>query len=159
MSLTAQLSISLEADDAAELGRVLQAIGAALASPGQPPSEMAVSTEADVPVPAPTAAEWYAASGSAFLARLQPAARRALEVIVENGPQVDFSLVQDALDRRGPALAGSLASIGAAWKALHAPEPPFRADHHHHRYVMDSAVRDALAAVLAESRPATGQEN
>jgi hypothetical protein len=140
-------TVSFTADDSAELGRIFSAIGEAL---GALEAEKVVT-----PVPAGTSpqadarsavdpGDWYLEHGPQFVARLRPNALRALRIVVEEGPTVPFQRVRDELDLKGPALAGTLASVGAAVSALGAPEAPFRADHKRQVYTIDPSVQSAL---------------
>ena len=96
-----------------------------------------------------SSASWYGQNGRRFVERLRPNARKALEVIVREGPTVSFELVRQELGGiKGPRLAGTLASIGAAVKGLGAPAPPFRPDHKRQTYTIEPDIQEVLRVVM-----------
>ncbi len=146
-------TVTFNADDPADLGTMLIAFGETLRAVGGGAPEGSADTDAVLPsltgtLPA-SAALWYRLHGREFIGRLRENARKALAVIVREGPTVPFERVRQELDMKGSALAGSLASIGAAVKSLGAPAPPFRPDHKRQFYTIDPDVQEALREVIA----------
>jgi hypothetical protein len=141
-------TVTFSADDPIELGRIFSAIGDALQ---QATFRAQDSTGPVAPVPAResmTVGDWYRSHGAEFAGRLRPNARNALQAIVAEGPSVPFDRVREIVGLAGPALAGSLASVGAAVSALKAPAPPFRADHKRQVYLIEPDIQDALRTHL-----------
>jgi hypothetical protein len=148
-------TVSFTADDSAELGRIFSAIGEALRALETDKGSTSVFAGASPQVdaqPAASPTDWYRDHGPQFVERLRPNALRALRIVVKDGPTVPFQRVRDELDLKGPALAGTLASVGAAVSALGAPEPPFRADHKRQVYTIDPGVQSALRDAVKEER-------
>lgn len=139
-------TVTFSAEDSTELGLILAAVGAALQAVGRDAATAGVGIPIalDSPAAPGSAADWYAANGAKFAARLKPNARQALLLIVSEGPIVPFDQIRQALGMHGPKLAGTLASVGAAVRALGAPEAPFRADHKRQVYTIEPAVQSAL---------------
>lgn len=138
-------TVTFSAEDSAELGLILAAVGAALQEVGRDAATgVGIPVAPDSPAARDSASDWYATNGAKFAARLKPNARQALLLIVSEGPIVPFDQIRQKLRMRGPKLAGTLASVGAAVSALGAPEPPFRADHKRQVYTIEPALQMAL---------------
>lgn len=151
MSVTA--TITIEAEDQEHLGAILSAIGAAL---GQRPGR----DDARVPdvrrLPADELTSWYRLNGARFVAKLQPNARKALRLIATFPDEtVPVAVVASGIGKQGTALAGSLASIGAATRALEAPGPPFERDAKRKQYRMSPSLRAVFSDLLSDE-PAAG---
>jgi hypothetical protein len=143
MSVTT--TITIEAEDRQQLGEILSAIGGVLANVTSP----SISFSMSQPEAVDPLASWYAAHGSEFLARLTDNARRALAVIVSSSNDyVPFGEVSAAIDKRGTALAGTLASIGIATKSLNAPGAPFVRDTKRKIYRMSEPLRTIFRELL-----------
>jgi hypothetical protein len=144
MSVTT--TIKIEAESRQQLGEILSAIGEVLSRLDSPSASISVTHGDDLDA----LAQWYEDRGTEFLARLTPNARRALEMIVDSDTEyVSFGDVSASIDKRGTALAGTLASIGVATKSLNAPAPPFERDSKRKVYRMSPSVRAVLRVLMA----------
>jgi hypothetical protein len=151
MSVTT--TIKIEAENRQQLGEILSAIGRVLSGVESPTASISVTEDEDLDA----VAQWYETHGTEFLARLTPNARRALEIIIESESEyVSFADVSASIDKRGTALAGTLASIGVATKSLNAPGPPFERDAKRKVYRMTPSVRRVLRTLA--SSPPDGRE-
>jgi hypothetical protein len=140
-------TITIEAEDRHQLGEILSAIGGVLANVTSP----SVSFSMGEPETSDPLTSWYAAHGREFLARLTDNARRALAVIVSSSSDfVPFGEVSAAIDKRGTALAGTLASIGIATKSLNAPGAPFERDTKRKTYWMSEPLRAVFSELLGD---------
>jgi hypothetical protein len=99
----------------------------------------------------PSTLSWYRHRGLDLLDRLTPEAAQAVSYIARHAPRVSVVDLARELDKTpGPQLAGALSSIGYAWKALGAPEPPFRRVRSN--YEMDPLLAEEIRQHLAASR-------
>ena len=109
---------------------------------------------------------WYRHGAPSFLERLTPEAFRAVSFVAAHAPRVPVAdLAREIEKKPGPQLAGTLASIGYSWKALGAPQAPFRRVRTHYEMDPDLAavLRGALSEASASSevdtkRPEPGRE-
>jgi hypothetical protein len=141
------VTLTIEADDDRQLGKIFSAFGRALESEPRPPAQGAGEEHESGDRPGaepPDPVAWYRAHSQAFVAALSPLAQQALAVIVREGPDVPIQVVRNATSQRGTGLAGTLASVGAACRRLGAPARPFKADHKRGIYRIEPPIMDAL---------------
>jgi subtilisin family serine protease len=141
-------TITIEADDQEHLGEILSAIGRALKGTTDE-KESPMVPEAERLLPSDQVSEWYRVNGRRFVARLTENAAMALWFIAGYADEnVPVAAVASAVGKHGTALAGTLASIGAATRALDAPAPPFERDPKRRRYRMSPGLREVFAELI-----------
>jgi hypothetical protein len=146
--ITATLTIT--AEDAAELGRLFAAIGAAI---GEAVSETA-PRPAEPDSSHKNSGAWTPEVAGLVLRSVQPKAHQALAFVALHGPVVPMDDLASELGRKGSKLAGSLASIGAAVRRLKAPGPPFVADYQRRTYTMSDVALEAFRVALEREESA-----
>jgi hypothetical protein len=156
-------TFTVSAETPHELARLLRRIADALDEGGSyaVPSETSTWSPGDPdalePGPwtehwllAPSTLSWYRHRGLDLLDRLTPEAAQAVSYIARHAPRVPVADLGRELDKTpGPQLAGALSSIGYAWKALGAPEAPFRRVRSN--YEMDPRLAEEIRRHLAAS--------
>jgi hypothetical protein len=162
-------TFTISADTPEELARLLRRIadaldeaGAGVADPAEP-FESWVSRSRpqpgwhwSSPLVSPVGLDWYRHRASDFIDRLTPDAAHAVSFIARHAPRVPVDRLGRELDKTpGPQLAGTLASIGYAWKALGAPEPPFRRVRAN--YEMDPDLAEVFQALLRDEDGRTSE--
>jgi hypothetical protein len=158
-------TFTISAETPHELARLLRRIADALNEGGStaipsetPPFEGPGGSDPYVPLQryssvfmSPSTLSWYRHRGPDLLERLTPEAAQAVSYIARHAPRVPVADLARELDKTpGPQLAGALSSIGYAWKALGAPEPPFRRVRSN--YEMDPRLAEEIRQHLAASR-------
>ncbi len=167
-------TFTIGADTPQELARLLRRIADALdggeadggasrdpVSPGRNQDDPGGSSERDWTSPSwkvdRSVISWYRHGAPSFLARLTPEAFRAVSFVAAHAPRVPVAdLAREIEKKPGPQLAGTLASIGYAWKALGAPQAPFRRVRTH--YEMDPDLAAVLRGSLTEATPSSDVE-
>ena len=176
-------TFTIGADTPYELARLLWRIADALDEGGSErggpvdllpqranPGATTGAAEKDWPPPSwkvdPSVISWYRHRAPSFLERLTPEAFRAVSFVAAHAPRVPVAdLARELQKKPGPQLAGTLASIGYSWKALGAPQAPFRRVRTQYEMDPDLAgvLRDALpgagrSADTHRERPESGRE-
>src|SRR5262245_55660331 len=88
---------------------------------------------------------WTADRAELFVRELTEPALRALQIIAQGAPRVEFRELQRKMGLPGPKLAGRLSSIGFA-VARTGGRAPFVRDYYQKAYFMDVAVAKTLVA-------------